>query len=266
MTSGGCWRAFAIAFAALVAATCSPPAGQPERCSNGVDDNGDGRVDCADPQCVNEQVCCAARNACPTANDGGPDYGPCARCGQSCRTQSDCLSTDAGYAFEDAPLPMCISGVCQQKNTKLEIRFEMDATAYSGLSSAPESMNTRFVLKTGVDGGAVSCAALEAAAPSKNQADANQIERSGQFNLLAFDVAKVQTVAGSYRYTQPFLSTGTGENYLVWTELWTGAPHSDTRLPTGLRMGWGCFDANPPLRPDSADGGVVIRVTMPGPR
>ena len=53
-----------------LAVTC---AGQVELCSNGVDDDGDGAVDCADSDCVNDPVCGDPREICDNGLDDDGD-------------------------------------------------------------------------------------------------------------------------------------------------------------------------------------------------
>lgn len=209
-----------------LACSAGPPQGFAEKCANGGDDDGNGLADCDDPACAVE---CGR-------GDGG-FFGICARCGQGCALQTECFSN--GYA--DEPLPQCLSGVCRAHLEGIRIRFEVDVSNWSGLSVPVRSMNTRFVLKTALDGSAVSCATVQGIASSNQAADANQIERTGRFNLLAYDVSPVSEPLPKV-IIQPFLPVGTGKDFLIWTELWSGTRDSGTKLPTGMRLGWGCFE------------------------
>ncbi len=63
MTARSSFLAFSALACALALAACGPvqpiPAPQPgpETCDNGIDDNGDGKTDCADPQCFRDAAC-----------------------------------------------------------------------------------------------------------------------------------------------------------------------------------------------------------------
>lgn len=217
---------------------CSSPGtpGEPENCSNGVDDNGDGQVDCADPICSSTPACVVA-----LVDAGSSSYGLCAKCGTACTQPQDCFSR----GFLDEPLPQCLGGKCTALLEGVRIRFEVDTrTTWTGVSDTLRSMNTRFVLKTAIDGSPVTCARLAAAASSKQGADSPQLERSGKFNFLAYDVTPLQTPAAAVP-TQPRLPVGTGRDFIIWTELWNGPPDSTTKMPTGIRLGWGCFETGP---------------------
>ncbi|MBI3182462.1 MAG: hypothetical protein HYZ28_09985 [Myxococcales bacterium] len=238
-----------ILVVALFAAGCPQPPPPPpaEVCGNGVDDDRNGLVDCSDPSC-------AGQAGCSGPSDGGW-YGSCAKCGQSCTRQRDCLAVSFN---DDDPLPHCLSGRCSALLEGVDIRFEVEVSAWTAIDpNFLRSMNTRFVLKQALSGEAVSCATVKAVASSKLSADANQIERSDKFNLLAYDVAPVQFAPPVI--TQPFLSTGTGGNFLIWAELWSGPRDSDTKLPTGTRLGWGCFESGPEVEP------ILTQHHWPGP-
>jgi hypothetical protein len=79
----------------------------PEDCTNGVDDNGDGKVDCADPQCFDNAACTQAMENCSdhldNNSDGLVDCADPLCAGLSCGTDCICIggrpvSGDGGTA------------------------------------------------------------------------------------------------------------------------------------------------------------------------
>jgi hypothetical protein len=258
---------FAVVVAGLLLASCSPVSVEKPReiCGNGLDDDMNGFTDCQDPDC-------AGQSGCPMASaDGGGNFGTCSKCGNSCVKQSECLAVDFGT---DTPLPECVGGRCQQFNKPVQVAFEVDTQGtWNGFMYPIRSMNTRMLSKLAKDGTAVTCATVIAAAAGKTEADADQIEKSGLFNLRGYDVAPVQAMGGIV-IRQPFLNVGTGSNFIIWTELWAGPRGTLTKLPTGNRYGWGCFEMGPEvaevIAADHCGTGSptcrTIRVKMPGPQ
>lgn len=253
------------AAAALVA--CSPPNKVREICGNGFDDDDNGFADCAD-------VDCAGQAACPP--DAGGQFGSCAKCGETCTRQDGCL--EYGYA-SDRPLPDCAGGRCQSFNQALQVAVEVDigAGGWNFIAPAPRTMQMRFLRKTALDGSAVTCAVVQAVATGKATADADQVERSGKFNLVGFDVTPLPTGSLPTKVTQPYVNVGTAQDFLLWIEIWTDVRDSTTKLPTGIRKGWGCFETGPavaPLVPENncppvsppAPSCRVLQVEMPGPQ
>ncbi|MFZ5468770.1 MAG: hypothetical protein ACOZIN_04965 [Myxococcota bacterium] len=257
-------RATLFFLAGVTFSACSPAASK-ELCNNQVDDDGNGLRDCADPVC-------AADPTCPFTHADAGFFGTCQKCGRFCAQQAECLATT--YSGDD-PLPQCQKSVCAALLEGIDVRFEVNTSAWTGVSATIRSMNTRFVLEKALDGTVVSCATLAALASSTSAADADQIERTGRFNLLAFDVAPVQAAPGTV-IIQPYLPTGTGSDFLIWVELWNGGRDSDTKLPTGLRLGWGCFESGPEVEPLKTEHhwpntgplptSRTIRVLMPAPQ
>ncbi len=231
-----------------------------EDCFNGLDDDGNGAADCADATCA--AVC---------QMDAG-NVGTCAKCGRACAKQADCLAID--YVF-DSPLPACLGGVCRSLEKGIQIALEIDTTStWTGFSKPIQSVNTRFVRKATVDGGTVNCAVLTSVASSKDAVDADQIERSAAYNLSAYDVSRVTGSPGTI-FTLPYVHVNVGGDFIIWTEFWSGLPDVSSKLPTGSRWGWGCFEAGAAVDPltaaddKSPDSGVVgktVRVKMPGPQ
>ncbi len=258
----------AAALLALLMLGCSGSGTKREICFNGKDDDGNGLVDCADPDCMGQPGC-----------PGGPVdsgwFGTCGKCGAVCNAQSVCISAQ-GWGF-DTPLPFCVSARCESYNQAIQVGLQVDTTQnWTGIAYSIGSMSTRIVSKTALDGSLVSCATVQAAATGKTAADAAQIENSGKFNLLGYDVAKVNAKAGDI-IRQPFVNVGTGSDFVLWVELWAGSPDAVTKLPTGNRYGWGCFETGPAVapfvpaddcNPNLADAGSCreLQVVMPAPQ
>lgn len=244
----------------VLVAACPTTKDNGEVCGNGVDDDGDTFTDCDDTECYGV-------GDCPVPSGL---YGPCPKCGQDCTTQSQCIAKN--YDF-DTPLPYCIDGKCQQKNRAIQVGLEVDTrSTWSAVTVQLKSINTRFVRKTTVDGGTVNCTQLQSVAASKT--DPVAIEDAGLYNLQGFDVSPVSGGAGS-TLGIGYINVGTGPDFLIWTELWTGPRDTDTKRPTGTRIGWGCFESGPEVAelkysdnrtPDSGSSGRIVKVLMPPPQ
>ena len=218
---------------AVAACSAPPPIDKPrEVCGNGKDDDSNGFTDCQDPDC-------SGQAGCPVAmTDGGGNFGSCARCGSICTKQADCLTVD--YQT-DTPLAECVGGKCQRLNTNVQVTVELDTASLAGSFSPLRSLNTRFVSKRAVDGAAATCLTVRDAAMGKTAADSAQIEKSNKFNLRGYDVRKVMANPGTI-VTQYFVNVGTGTEFLIWTEVWAGPVDTATKLPSGNRISWGCFE------------------------
>ena len=248
--------AAAVALAVWTGMTAGCFGAGPETCDNGTDDNGDGLVDCADPLC-------AASPVCP--GDAG----------RPCTVQSQCLRESW---FKDRPLDQCLAGQCTAPGQELAVKLEVDTSAHTGMGYTINAMSTRFVSRKALDGTAVDCARLQALAPGNFAADggATQLDDSGALNYLSYEVTRVDNGTPGLTITNPFVHTAAGGDFVIWNELWTMAPDSNTSQPQGLRKGWGCFetgDAVAPLLPEqdcSPDAGVgtscrTVRIKMPRP-
>ncbi|MBM4379669.1 MAG: hypothetical protein FJ086_10275 [Deltaproteobacteria bacterium] len=227
-----------------------------ETCDNGTDDNGDGLVDCADPLC-------AAAPACP-GDAGNP-----------CTAQAGCVRESW---FKDRPLDQCLAGQCTSPGEGLAVKLEVDTSAHSGMPYKVNSMSTRFISRKGLDGSAVGCALLGSLATETLATDggATQLDATGKLNYLAYEVTRVDNGTPGLTLTNPFIYTAAGADFVIWHELWTVPPDSNSGQPQGLRKGWGCFeagDAVAPLLPEqdcSPDAGTgtscrTIRIKMPRP-
>jgi hypothetical protein len=244
----------------MVLLTCSGSS-QREICNNGVDDDGNGKTDCDDVDCAGQSTCSA---------DAGY-YGNCSKCGQSCTKQSACFGANV---LDDRPIAQCTMGKCAVYNQPVQLRIEYDTSNWGGVQpSVLGAVTTRWISKTALDGGAVTCAMVTAAAPA-NDAPL-QLEDAGTFALLGLDVTRVAMVGGSIPnpLRLPFVYVGTGSNYLVFTEAWSGGTDSSTRLPNGTRRPiTGCVESGSQIAPvetsqDCNDGGTTCRVLMlPLPR
>ena len=227
-----------------------------ETCDNGVDDNGNGLVDCNDPQC-------STAPACP--GDAG----------QPCAAQADCL--DQSW-FKDKPLDQCLAGQCTSPAGGLSIQLEVDTSAHQGMAYTVASMSTRFISRKALDGSPVDCALLQALSPETLAVDggATQLDATARVNYLAYEVTRVENGTPGGKLVNPFVYTAVGSDFLIWHELWTVPPDSNSGQPQGLRKGWGCFDtgdAVAPLLPEqdcSPEAGTgtscrTIRIKMPRP-
>ena len=259
-----------VSLAVAALCSCSPkvPEVAREICGNGIDDDKNGFTDCQDPDC-------SGQNGCPIIDGGyfGPTDGGCPKCGKTCSKQSECLGVD--YAT-DTPIPECVASRCQALNRSVQVHFEVDTQGtWNGFTPPIRAMNPRVLSKLAVDGTPVTCAVVAAAAMGKTELDAPQIEKSNKFNLRGYDVAPVQAMGGVI-IRQPFLNVGTGGDFLIWTELWGGPVGTASKLPSGNRYGWGCFETGPQVAEvtladhcsTASDAGVcrTIRVAMPGPQ
>lgn len=215
----------------VASTACSTmPSGPRETCGNGVDDDNNGLIDCADPDCKGKQECFF---------DGG-FYGTCSKCGQTCQRQTQCLQTSY---FNDVPLPTCESldgGPelrCSALRKNVQVNLSMNVDRYRGTTFA--SVATRFINRRLTDGGLLTCTDVEQVASGRTAAESGQLEDAGVFSLAALDVRR-QT--GSGDITVPFVNVLTIDSFLIWSELWTGTPDGITKYPTGIRRGFECFD------------------------
>jgi MYXO-CTERM domain-containing protein len=78
------------------APSCTAP---PELCGNGVDDDGDGAIDCADPDCAGDPACLSAEQCANGVDDDGDGAIDCAD--PDCATDAYCL----------AGQELCVNGV-----------------------------------------------------------------------------------------------------------------------------------------------------------
>ncbi|MBS1151286.1 MAG: hypothetical protein H6Q89_2984 [Myxococcaceae bacterium] len=216
-----------------VAACSAPPPEKPrEICGNGKDDDSNGFTDCQD-------LDCSGQMGCPVVSTDGGNFGSCSKCGKACVKQADCLTID----FQnDTPPPECIGGKCQRLNTNVQVSLEVSTPGLIGFSPSLRALNTRIVSKRALDGSAVTCLAVREAAMGKTEADADQIEKSGKFNLRGYDVSPLQA-SGGQTIKQPFVNVATGAEFLIWTEVWGGPVGTVSKLPSGSRYSWGCFES-----------------------
>ncbi len=215
-------------FTFVAAGSCSPvPQSTREVCGNGVDDDMNGLTDCFDADCRGKPECII---------DAGT-FGTCAKCGQTCSAQAQCLQTSF---FADAPIPVCVGQRCQSFEKNVQVNLTIDTTPYAQLVNNVNSFAVRFIKKKAADGSVVGCAQLEAAAASKLAASAQQIESSGKFVFQGVDIRRSSMQQGSIRSN--FINVATGGDYLIWVEFWFGPPDSATKFPTGNRLGYECFE------------------------
>ena len=103
---------------------------------------------------------------------------------------------------------------------------------------------------------------------------AGAIEKSQQFNILAFSVVPVSPPAApgmGVAIGDPLLSAGVGKDFIIWTEIWPGPVDSQNKLPTGNRIAYGCVESGPLVSEITSaddrqpDGGVgrIMSVILP---
>lgn len=240
--------------------------GDPKReiCDNKLDDDGNGFIDCADPDC-------AGQPQCPQPDAGY--WGTCAKCGQPCNNQTACL--EIGYSY-DAPLPECRGGRCVRYADVVDVNLQINTFAWNGFP-APQSVASRFIKKTTIDGGTANCATIAQVASERDAGTGGAIENSGRFTVQGFDVRRITNGSFGVTLSIPFVKVATGGDYLIWEEFWALPPDSMTKLGGGNRLGWGCFEAAadtaPVVKDDNcpgpnSDAGSCrqFRLTMPGPQ
>lgn len=216
---------FAVAFTlGLSLANCSA---EPKReiCFDGIDNDGNGLTDCEDRDCAGQMGC------------EPPDYGSCPKCSQACTVQSACV---VSYQ-NDRPIPLCVNGFCTATEKFIQPRVELDTrSTWAGVTISPRSAATRFIKKVANDGSAVDCARVAMLAADRN--NSSSIEQSGVLVVQGLDVTRVTNPQLGQGVSLAFVNTQTGGDYLIWEEFWGGYPDSATGLPTGRRLGYGCFE------------------------
>ncbi|MFT3706826.1 MAG: hypothetical protein QM817_04085 [Archangium sp.] len=230
-----------------------------EVCGDGIDNDKNGFADCADIDCMGKPECAP------------PNYGSCTKCGQTCTTQTACV---VAYT-DDRPIPLCTNGHCTATATFIQPRIELDTKDnWAGLTLSPQSAATRFIKKVANDGSVVDCAKVLSIASDRNNSGA--IEASNQLQMMGLDVTRVTNPQLGQGISLAFVNTQTGNNYLIWAELWGGPPGSSTKLPTGRRFGYGCFESaaqtpeltvndNCPSATNDAGVCKTFHLIMPGP-
>lgn len=215
-----------------------------EICNNGKDDDGNGKTDCEDADC-------SGQAGCPVTNTDAGYYGKCSTCGKACTNQQACLIKDLPTDFP--PFPECVAGRCQLFSKNVQIHFEVDTPGLIGFMPPLNAMNTRFIAKKAVDGSAVNCLRVSENAGGKTVNDAAQLERPvdggvSPFNFRGYDVSPVNASGGQI-IKQPYVNVSTGDDYLIWVEIWGGKPDTLTKLPTGNRYVWGCIESGVAVDP-----------------
>lgn len=230
-----------------------------ELCGDGIDNDGNGQTDCQDLDCTGQPVCVP------------PNYGSCSKCSQTCTVQSACVTN----YMDERPIPYCISGICTAVERFIQPRIELNTRDnWQGLSLSPQSASTRFIKKVANDGSAVTCATVFAVASDRNAPGA--IEASTNLVIQGLDVTRVTNPMLGQGITYTFVNTQTGADYLIWTELWGGPPDSNTKLPSGRRFGYGCYETGETVAPlvledncpsATLDAGTcrIFRLLMPPP-
>lgn len=227
-----------------LASACSPINAVTEICANKQDDDNNGLVDCDDPAC-------SGKEGCPVKDTDAGYYGACVKCGRLCTNQPTCLP-DAGYFYNEQPLPYCESGKCTSYRQKTAINFKLQGELFGG------TMLARVVEKKAVDGSAVSCARL---AQVRSTTASNTVDMAG-FNVAGWIY---KPVAANERPVNSQLNTTNSTNdYVVYVELWGGAPEASSKYPSGSLLSVGCLETGlvELAEKASCDGGVTCYPTM----
>ena len=96
-----------LAFSSLVllvgCAASTPPKPRVEICGNGIDDNGDGKTDCADPTCFSAPFCKTVFEICDNGIDDNADgFTDCAD--PECAGDASCVKVEiCGNGLDDFP-------------------------------------------------------------------------------------------------------------------------------------------------------------------
>jgi hypothetical protein len=215
----------------LLLVACSSVTPPHEICGNGIDDDGNGQTDCEDPAC-------AGQTGCQVVDAGY--WGSCPKCGMACTKQTDC---SAGRMLDERPIPQCGMSKCQLFNRPVSLRIDYNTAGWGGITAmAFSAVSTRWISKTALDGSAATCATVTAAS---SMTDPSALETSGKFALLGYDVTSFMGSSGSVPMPLqiPYVYVGSGSNYLLYTETWTGARDATTHLPTGMRRSAGCVES-----------------------
>lgn len=225
-------RLLALAFVVSSFVACSPVEKVREVCGDGIDNDGNGLTDCADPDCAGQAACIP------------PNYGECPKCGQECQVQSSCVE----HMAKDRPLPQCVDGRCNANTIFIQPSIELDVTSgWAFLPNPPRSAIIRIIKKKALDGSAVTCETLKTVASDPFNKTA--IEDSQRFNLQGLDITPVDSLSGN-QIRFALVNTQTGGDYLIWIELWIGPVDSNTERPQGKRGGYGCFEDPAVLGPE----------------
>ncbi len=222
---------------------CSPVNAVTEICANKIDDDNNGQVDCDD-------VACSGKEGCPVKDTDAGYYGTCVKCGRLCTAQSACLS-DAGYFYNEQPLPFCEGGKCTSYRAKTSVNLRLTGDLFAG------TLVARLIEKKAVDGSAVTCARVATARGAMSSA----LENAG-FNLAAWLYRPVGMTEPSV--SMQLNTTNATTDYLVDVELWGGAPDSTTRYPPGQLLSRGCVETGLMALAENAacDGGVTCYPTI----
>jgi hypothetical protein len=178
----------------------------------------------------------------PQCSDGGT--GACPTQVSQCSKQSDCFGSDTfdNYNYRTTAMPECLNQMtCSSSGQGIQIHFQANRQGF--INAEVGSLTTRIIKKVAVDGTPVDCARIEQLASSSDAKDAAALDTSGLFNYQAWDVIPVGPPVGDTPIYNPFLHVTTGDNFVIFTELWSGKPDSNTGLPTSTRFGYACVDS-----------------------
>lgn len=218
-----------------------------EICTNGVDDDSNGLIDCADPDC-------AGQDRCPSGPFDGGNWGTCKKCGETCVAQRECI--EESFA-NDSPLPYCAptTNRCAQLNKASYYNLKLNLPGSQSFSTVAL---VRVVEKATREGNALSCATLKTASSST---DPQALEKLNVYNLAGWSSTPVN--ANSPFALMNLSRSATTSSFILFAELWNGQRDATSKYPVGtslMRLGVGCLEAPasmPIVEAGDCDGGVM---------
>jgi hypothetical protein len=247
----------ALALVAACLAGCSdapPPAGAPDAsearealCANGIDDDGDGRIDCGDSDCLGDAACTRPPpRSCSRQKDCGDIVS---------ELVVDCCLADAASGGELKCLPPGSFDPSTGKASTVSVNVASDLTLYQSwqFEQRPKSVVLRVVYPERIDGTPLTCADLPSLSGA-TQAERNKLDDDATVNEI---FRSLFVPDWSFGATVRFLIIPPrARNALLYGEAWTGP--RDNMNPTGSRDSTACrvvdFEAMP--------GGVTTSVSL----
>ncbi len=207
-----------------------PDAGT-EACHNGVDDDGDGDVDCLDRDCDADTLCAMPLKSCTLPRDCG-DAVKDTYSGLVC-LQQKCIP----------PGPVDGKGKLVEFDHLASAQFDK---YYTSVSVRPLSLMIRIVYPITASGRRLGCAELVPLAGAGTECTRSAVDTLADLNLVYRNLIALNwgTVSGSQVVFNNLLMTWPqGDDFIVYAEAWWGGRTTGDRLeavPTGNRAGLWC--------------------------
>jgi hypothetical protein len=237
-----------LGIAALLALGCgdgtsgTPPDGQPDsavegpkelNCVDRADDDGDGLVDCADPDCSVDIAC---RPKPPK---------PCSRqrdCGnivdelvtKCCLPKSPVSDEPEGALRCFAPGPTEPDGDPKESN----IFFGLNLDRFASASSKPKVALVRFIYPKKLDGGPLTCQEV-LALTGATQDTRSQLDDNPEINQVFRCLYPLDWGSGT-SFRNMIATVPQGKGFLLYGEAWYGG--RELNYPTGNRAATFCRD------------------------